>query len=135
MTRLQGTGPLLCVDDDDADIEIIRRCFDRSAIAADYTLQAFKSGPEFLDHMHLVAAGTESFPSIVLLDINMPEMNGFEVLKHLRSSDPFIEVPAVVFVSNSDRRSDIELARSLNADFREKFDRIATGVDFFNNLS
>ena len=134
MIKVQGNGPLLCVDDSEDDIDIIRRCFERSTIAATYALHTFNSGTTFLDHMRLVAEGSEPFPSIVLLDVNMPEMNGFEVLRALRSADTFVELPAVIFVSNGDRPTDIELAQMLNADFREKFDRIGTGVDFFNSL-
>ncbi len=133
--RLDGSGPILLVDDDRLDTEIVERFFQRSSLASDYELKTFESGPVFLGYMNRVLVDEAAFPSIVMIDINMPEMNGFEVLEELRSNREFVTLPAVVFVSNSDLASDIERARRLNAAFQEKFSDIEEGVAFFDRLA
>ena len=134
MVKLNGDGPVVLVDDDEADTDIMRRFFGRSRLASTHEFLSFESGMTFFEHMDLVAEGSRLLPSIVLLDINMPVMDGFEVLERLRSMEPFAEVPAVVFVSNTDRSADVKLAEGLRAAFREKFNDIETGVSFFDSL-
>ena len=133
-TTLQGDGPLIVVDDSPHDIEILERCFARSDLAAHYRLQAVGTGQGLLDHMTQVEAGAEPMPSIVLLDINMPGMDGFEALRVLRSREPFKDLPTVVFVTNSDDPRDAERAQNLGAAFAEKFGDLQEGIRFFNDL-
>ena len=44
---------------------------------------------------------------MILLDINLPGMNGFEILQHLRTKTQYKHVPVIMFTS-SDDKSDIE---------------------------
>jgi len=53
-------------------------------------------------------------PGVVLLDLKMPRMDGFEVLAWMRESKEFSALPAVV-LSCSPRESDIERAKELGA--------------------
>lgn len=62
----------------------------------------------------LVAIKKEQ-PDLVLLDIIMPNMNGFEVLKVLRSDPKFRQLPVIV-VSNLSQPTDEAKARELGAD-------------------
>ena len=132
--KLIGTGPLLVVDDDPVDIAILERCFRKSALAETHEMIALRSGRELLDYMTEVESATVPMPSIILLDINMPGMNGFEALKTLRSQPPFASIPTIMFVSNSDNPEDVSRANELGADFAEKFDEPALGVKFFDHL-
>lgn len=45
-------------------------------------------------------------PEMILLDINLPGMNGFEILQHVRSKNEYKHVPVIMFTS-SDDTSDI----------------------------
>ena len=129
-----GDGPVILVDDDEVDIEILTRSFGRSKLSETRELLSFMSGESFLEHMVEVDQEMHAVPSIVLLDINMPRMNGFEVLDELRRYDQFVEVPAVMFVSNTDNPHDIERCRERGAGFQEKFDSMAGSVAFFDGL-
>lgn len=53
-------------------------------------------------------------PDFVLLDIKMPGMDGFEVLRRLRASAPTRDLPVVLF-SSSENALDIERAQRLGA--------------------
>lgn len=54
-------------------------------------------------------------PDLVLLDIKMPQVDGFEVLAEIRRQPSTAGLP-VVMLTSSENRSDIERARSLGAD-------------------
>lgn len=134
MISLSGTGPLLLIDDDPVDISIMRRCFQKSKLAERFSLTSLTSGEAALAHMDAVHAGDEPVPSLILLDINMPRLNGFEILERIRARPTFSELPAVVFVSNSDNPKDIARAAELGAAFSEKFSDWRAGVAFFDGM-
>lgn len=60
-------------------------------------------------------AATESRPALILLDLLLPGLDGFEVLKRLRENEATKAVPVFVF-SNLGRREDVEKAQALGAD-------------------
>ena len=64
--------------------------------------------------------GQDPLPAVVLLDLNLPLVSGFEVLKWMRERPEFTGLPVVVF-SSSSREEDKAKARELGADeFVEK---------------
>jgi CheY-like chemotaxis protein len=82
---------LLLVEDDEVDAMTVRRGLSKHRIKNN--LVRAKNGAEALD---IMASGGVRSPYIVLLDLQMPKMNGLEFLKHIRSNDKLKE--AVVFV-------------------------------------
>lgn len=134
MTHLSGAGPVIVVDDDELDVELLTTFFGMSGLSDRFVLLAFREGGSFLEHMERVERGDEAMPSIILLDINMPRMDGFEVLEQLRSHPSFAELPAVMFLSNSDSPRDIERCTALGAGFQEKFDNSAACIAFLDSL-
>lgn len=53
-------------------------------------------------------------PEMILLDINLPGMNGFEILQHVRNKTPYKHVPVIMFTS-SDDDSDIKKSYEFGA--------------------
>ena len=57
----------------------------------------------------------EKNPDLILLDIVMPKMNGFEVLKHLKSDKDLKKIP-VILLTNLGQKEDVEKGLKLGAD-------------------
>lgn len=112
--KLINDNEIIFVDDSKDEIFIAEFYFRLSKIKN--PLKTFTSGLEFLEHMEKVEKGEANMPALVLLDIRMPEIDGFTVLKKLRSMEKFRKLPVVVMFSNSDAPSDIEMAYKVGAD-------------------
>ncbi len=94
---------VLLVDDDQVDQEAVRRALDASTF--DCSLTIASNGLEALDILRAPdGIMTMDRPLLILLDLNMPKMNGFEFLSEIRA-DPELE-SAVVFVLSTSRRDE-----------------------------
>lgn len=95
---------VLIVDDLPANIQLIA-----SLIKEDYHIQIATNGTKALS----IAAG-EKPPDLILLDIMMPEMDGYEVCRRLKSDDLTCNIP-VIFITAMDAAEDEEKGLSLGA--------------------
>lgn len=82
---------ILLVEDDDVDAMGIKRALSKARIANE--LHRARDGKEAID---MLRSGEISQPYIILLDLNMPRMNGMEFLEEIRSDE--VLYPSVVFV-------------------------------------
>jgi len=73
----------------------------------------YRNGLDFLKDCEELQAH-DSRPDLILLDLKLPGMDGFEVLKHLKAIRTFEQVP-VVILTTSQRREEIEKAYQLGA--------------------
>jgi CheY-like chemotaxis protein len=85
---------LLIVDDDDVTAESVARSLKR--VGAKYRIVEAKDGREALDILRGKLDRRIAKPFVILLDLNMPRMNGFEFLEALRGDEQLRE--SVVFV-------------------------------------
>ena len=98
---------LLIVDDDELTAESLQRCLRK--INSVFRVIPAEDGQEALDILRGKSQKHIERPFIVLLDLNMPRMNGFEFLGELRADSKFRG--SVVFVlSTSDAETDISRA-------------------------
>ena len=100
---------VLLVEDDADDVVIARRAFQQSEI--EEKLAVARDGNEALEYLQ---NPTHELPKVILLDLKMPLVDGFEVLERLRSDERTRDVPVVV-VSTSARREDVESCYRLGA--------------------
>jgi CheY-like chemotaxis protein len=100
---------ILIVDDSDNDITLLRRAFDQEGVKND--LHVCKSGAEALDYL----ARASTLPRLMLLDINMPAMNGFEVLRRVKDHPQWRQIITVIFTTSM-RSQDKTRASELGAD-------------------
>lgn len=131
--KLANDNEIVLVDDDEVDAHFFKRCLETSELQNQFLF--FDCGRLFLDHMANVRAGVVAMPALVLLDINMPGLSGFDVLEELRNYEEFKSIPIVALYTNSDSTRDKARAERLNADFKEKFSSRADGVSFLNSLA
>ncbi len=104
---------ILLVEDNDVDVDMLRRSLKK--IDATGNLVRAKDGREALDILAGHAGNaTLPHPFVILLDINMPRMNGHEFLASLRS-DPDIADSRVIVFTTSDNPKDVALAYGKNA--------------------
>ena len=97
---------ILLVEDSDDDAELTRMAFERARIGND--IVRVHDGVEALDYLFRRGAHTERVrddePAVMLLDLNLPRLDGFEVLKAVRADATHKHLPIVVLTSsNTDR--------------------------------
>lgn len=106
---------VLYVEDEADDVLFMRRAFRKCG----WTLQAVEDGRQAIDYLSGAAPYDDRerhpLPSLVLLDLNLPRVSGFEVLQWIRSREDLRGIPVVVF-SSSGRPEDRSRAASLGAD-------------------
>jgi CheY-like chemotaxis protein len=110
---------ILLADDDEGHATLVKRALRRANI--DCTVDVVHNGVEAIDH--LLGVGRHSkrepgnMPDLILLDLNMPEMNGRQVLQMLRNtrSQERLRLPPVVVLTSSDDDADISDSYGLGA--------------------
>lgn len=95
---------VLLVEDDDVDIMNVRRAFKKNELA--HPICVAHNGLEGLEKLR---DGTlPSSRRLVLLDLNMPKMNGIEFLRELRKDDVLRSTPVVVLTTSNEDRDKVE---------------------------
>jgi CheY-like chemotaxis protein len=116
MTEPQARPVILLVDDNPHDVVLIRLAFRRVGIID--TIQLVKDGTEAMRYVNGDGpyADRHQFPppTLILLDLKMPQTSGFDVLKWIREQTLLASV-VVVVMSGSKNDEDIERAYSLGA--------------------
>ena len=100
---------ILLVEDDQVDVMNVKRAFDKNRIAN--PLYVAGDGIEGLEMLRSGKVPQER--RLVLLDLNMPRMNGIEFLRELRA-DPELQLTPVVVLTTSDDERDKINAYNLN---------------------
>ena len=97
-------GPLVVVEDGDEDFEVLGLALQRCGYTG--AVRRFVDGEEALAFLTLPAEGrgAEGWPCLVLLDLNLPGMDGREVLQALRASPHGRLVPIVVLSTSRNPR-------------------------------
>lgn len=104
---------IVMVDDNADEIFLTRRLVRRDGIVNNFVSE--KKPERLFDTLEeLRSVGVDPQKVIILLDINMPRMDGFDLLKQIRASTEFRGSP-VVMLSASDNEADVMEAMSLGA--------------------
>jgi len=111
-----NTTPILLVEDSEDNIFLIRHAMQKAGVTA--RLEVATSGEQAIEYLK----GTQRYsdwvqfplPSIVLLDLKMPGMSGFDVLKWIREQ-PGLKALRVAMLTSSDMPSEIKTAHELGA--------------------
>jgi len=109
--------PVILLVEDDADhTELVRRAIEE--LAPEVRLEALADGELALDYLfrrgEWAAAERSPRPDLVLLDLRLPRLDGFSVLREIKSAPALRHVPVVILTSSSSDR-DVEQAYAEHA--------------------
>ncbi len=109
-------GLILLVEDEPSHAQLVEIAFEECAPTQ--IIRHVSSGEEALDCLFASEAaleqGEQRLPALVLLDLRMPRMSGFEVLEEIGRRGALAEVPVVV-LSSSASQQDMDRAYKLGA--------------------
>jgi len=95
---------ILLIEDEEIMIDLLQRKITQEG----YEIRVARNGEEGL------AAMKEKKPDLVLLDIIMPKMEGFEVMEHMQADKDLKKIPVIV-ISNSGQPVEIDRAQKMGA--------------------
>lgn len=105
--------PVLIVEDDEADAYLARAAFADNEMAVD--LHHVLDGLEALAYLRRQGSYQQApRPRLILLDLNMPRMDGWSLLQELKADPELDDIPVVIF-STSDAPEDMTRSRELGA--------------------
>lgn len=104
MSDIDRKTHILVVEDDEVDVKNVQRAFQRGNLAN--PLYFARDGLEALKMLR--TAQVPEGRRIVLLDINMPGMNGHEFLRELRADRELRQIPVIVLTTSNDERDRFE---------------------------
>jgi signal transduction histidine kinase/DNA-binding response OmpR family regulator/HAMP domain-containing protein len=93
-----GSAQVLVVDDDPRSRDMLRRTLQKEG----WTVAEAVNGREALGQLE------RSRPALVLLDLTMPEMDGFEVLERMRREDAWREIPVIIVSAKDLTREEVD---------------------------
>jgi len=129
--------PILLIEDNPMDEDLTRRAFARRKVIN--PIEVARDGEQALEYLERWQAGIP-LPVVILLDINLPKVNGLEILRQFKASSYAQKVPVIILTTSAEDR-DIQIAYELGAnsyivkpvDF-EKFLEVAAQIDLYWNM-
>ncbi|MGZ5191579.1 MAG: response regulator [Flavisolibacter sp.] len=119
---------IVYVDDDPDDRELMADVF---AAISDYHFITFEGGTAFLNYLDELSQSL--LPCLVILDINMPELKGTDILVNMKSSEPYKDIPVVMF-STAANPQDKSFCKQYNTDVVPKPTKFEDVVDIARTL-
>jgi CheY-like chemotaxis protein len=116
------------IDDDEDDKYLFEMAFKQ--LIPPVSIKLFNDGEELLPAL----IQSDSLPSLIILDLNMPRLNGFEALQQLRAEPAYQKLPVIVLTTSSDY-NDRERAKQLGANgFLTKPPTMELTLELFSQL-
>ena len=94
---MKNLKPILLAEDDTVDAMTVKRAFKELNVTN--PLMHRLNGEEALNYLR--GNGNEK-PCVILLDLNMPKMNGIEFLKVVKTDSEFKKIPVIVLTTSKD---------------------------------
>jgi CheY-like chemotaxis protein len=109
---VDGSLRILLIDDNHDHARILQWAFKKTGRKDEFTY--FDDGRSALQYLKTADARGSGKPDLIFLDLNLPRLDGREVLRLLKSEDGTKGIP-VIIVSTSEREEDVRKAYELGA--------------------
>jgi len=100
---MRNSKPILLIEDDSVDVMTVKRALKDLNITN--TLVHSVNGEEALEYLR---NDSNNEPGIILLDLNMPKMNGIEFLEVVKADKTLKKIPVVVLTTSKNERDILE---------------------------
>jgi CheY-like chemotaxis protein len=126
---------ILIADDDPDDRYLINRAF--KDIMLPEKLRFVENGQQLLTYLDNIP-GDDELPGLIVLDLNMPLIDGMEALKQLKSSHRYKNIPVVIFSTSRNPEEESQVRELGAADFITKpssYTEVKVAVKLLHNMS
>ncbi len=123
--------PILLIEDNKVDISLVESAFDEININAQ--LIVARNGEEALN---ILRDEHQELPSLILLDLSMPKMNGYEFLQLIKQDDQLKLIPILVWTTSSDEQDVVECFKLGVAGYMVKpfdYDQLIESIRIINS--
>ncbi|MCM1160449.1 MAG: response regulator [Roseburia sp.] len=100
---------ILVVDDDVMNLRIAEKMLEEQ-----FRVECVKSGKEALEFLE------KEIPNLILLDLHMPEMDGFAVMERIQADERYRDIPVIFLTADNDRETEVKGFREGALDFITK---------------
>ena len=101
---MKSSKPILLVEDDNVDAMTVRRALKDLNVPNGIVHQL--NGEDALEYLR--STSDNKRPCVILLDLNMPRMNGIEFLKIIKSNNELKQIPVIVLTTSKDEGDKME---------------------------
>lgn len=100
---------VLLVEDNLDDIELTKRAFRKCKYSDDIKMEIVTDGAEAIEYFYGKEKKQDgNNPYLILLDLNLPKINGFQVLKKIKNDDKLKFIPIIVLTSSREKKDMIK---------------------------
>jgi len=117
---------ILLVEDNEGDIMLIKDAFEDAKILS--TIDSVNNGEKAVQYLNKESeyAGIKT-PDLIILDINLPRLNGHEVLQYIKTSNDLRHIPVIMLTTSSSEKD-------INNSYRERANCYITKPVEINNF-
>lgn len=138
MSPTTNLRPILLIEDNPMDIDLTLRAFGKRQLAN--PIDVIEDGEAAMARIDQWEQGLAEMPSLILLDLKLPKVDGLDVLRRLKASIK-LRVIAVVVLTTSAEDRDVQLAYELGANSYivkpvsfDKFLQVAEQIELYWGL-
>src|SRR6478672_13611033 len=129
--KMMKSNRILCVDDDADDLLFLSQAI--NDVSPETEIVQALNGIEALNYLNEIKRDNSPLPCLIVLDLNMPLLNGMDTFDRIKADPELLEVPVVVFTSSRNPRDKAHFLK-FNVQLFTKPDNIIQFSHIVSNL-